>query len=133
MPMKERVYWCTTWGAVLSYCGLIFFISSQSFSVPQTVPSADIGAHGVLYAGLGWLWARAVQHSWPTTRARMNLVSALVFTTLYGLSDEWHQLYVPERMADIRDVIADAVGGTVGGLGFLVWRVRMALRPKSVR
>lgn len=120
--MNGRFRWFTTWGAVLGYCGLIFFISGQPFGVPWTVPSADIGIHVVLYAGLGWLWTRAVQYSWPTTRAGLNLVSALVFTALYGLSDEWHQLYVPGRMADIRDVIADILGGTVGSFGFLVWR-----------
>lgn len=123
--------WMSLWGGVIGYCFFIFVLSAQSFlSVPQTVPSADKGAHAVLYAGLGWLWARAVFVSRPTWSARFILLTTLSFTALYGISDEWHQLYVPDRMADVRDVFADAVGGTLGGVGFLVWRQMMKImRP----
>lgn len=112
----------STWGSVLGYCIFIFVLSAQSFlSVPQTVPSADKGAHVLLYAGLGWLWTRAVSVSYPRWIASRILMTTLGFTALYGISDEWHQFYVPDRMADVRDVFADAVGGTLGGVGFLVW------------
>ena len=115
--------WLTTWGSVIAYCLCIFVLSAQSFlSVPTTVPSADKGAHAILYAGLGYVWARAVQRSWPTQAPGMILVSSFVFTALYGASDEWHQFYVPERLAEVRDVVADTIGGTLGGLGFVVWQ-----------
>jgi len=32
----------------------------------------------------------------------------------YGLVDEIHQMFIPGRMADVRDLIADAIGGIVG-------------------
>lgn len=120
--------WVTSWGSVIGYCLCIFLLSAQSFvSVPDTVPSADKGAHAILYAGLGWLWARAVQGSWPTQTSGMILVSSLIFTALYGASDEWHQFYVPERMADVWDVVADTIGGTLGAIGYVVWQ-RMRVR-----
>jgi VanZ family protein len=28
----------------------------------------------------------------------------------YGVTDEWHQSFVPNRQADVRDAIANAVG-----------------------
>ncbi len=123
------------WGAVLGYYWFIFFLSGQSLSVPQTVPSVDLGVHSVLYGGLGWLWVRAVWYSWPTKQAGTNVVaSAMVFTMLCGLSDEWNQVYVPARTADIRDVIADTLGGTLGGWGYVVWsRSRVRLKFKFGR
>jgi VanZ family protein len=39
--------------------------------------------------------------------------------TLYGLSDEWHQFYVPQRMSDWADVLADLVGSTLGCLTYI--------------
>ncbi len=117
--------WVTTWGSVIAYCACIFLLSGQSFmSVPDTIPSADKGAHAILYAGLGWVWARAVQRSWPTQTSGMILTSSLIFTALYGASDEWHQFYVPERMTDVRDVVADTIGGTLGGIGIVMGQRR---------
>ena len=121
------------WGGVIVYCVFIFVLSAQSLlTVPQTVPSADKGAHAVLYAGLGWLWARAMRASRPTWSAFSLLLTTLGFTALYGVSDEWHQLYVPDRMADLRDVAADAIGGTLGGVGFLVWLQLRETRMKKI-
>lgn len=41
----------------------------------------------------------------------MRLYLALVITIVYGFTDEFHQLYVPGRSADIYDMGADALGG----------------------
>jgi VanZ family protein len=38
----------------------------------------------------------------------------LVFSALYGLSDEFHQLFVPRRQFDLKDLAADVAGGTIG-------------------
>ena len=47
------------------------------------------------------------------------LASTILFTGLYGVTDEWHQLYVPGRFADWHDALADLCGGTLGGMGYL--------------
>src|SRR5919106_4329675 len=112
----------SVWGSVAGYCIFIFFLSAQSdLSAPQAVPFADKAAHLLLYAGLGWLWARAVHTSWPKWTAETILVSTFAFVTLYGLSDEWHQLSVLGRFAELEDVGADACGGLLGGIGYLFW------------
>ena len=33
---------------------------------------------------------------------------------LYGMSDEWHQMYVPGRSPDHMDLLADALGVAFG-------------------
>ena len=45
---------------------------------------------------------------------------AVVLATLYGVSDEFHQLFVPGRSADRYDVLADCMGATAGAaIGWL--------------
>ena len=44
---------------------------------------------------------------------------ALVLSVFYGLTDEFHQMFVPGRVADLFDLLADA-GGAIIGL-FVVW------------
>lgn len=48
-------------------------------------------------------------------------IAAIVLATLYGVSDEFHQLFVPGRSADPYDVLADGVGATIGtAIGWLL-------------
>ena len=39
---------------------------------------------------------------------------AIVISSLYGVSDEYHQLFVPGRTFDVFDMLADAIGSVVG-------------------
>jgi VanZ family protein len=118
----RRKRWLSTWGGVIGYCVLIFALSSQpDLTPPAPLPLSDKPAHLLEYGILGWLWARAVRASRPGWAALAVLLSTLIFTGSYGLSDEWHQYYVPGRFADLRDVLADAFGGTLGGVGYLLW------------
>ena len=43
----------------------------------------------------------------------MTLTVAWVVAVAYGVTDEWHQSFVPNRQADVRDVIANAIGALV--------------------
>jgi VanZ family protein len=110
------------WGSVIGYCALIFFLSSQSdLTLPEEIPASDKFAHLVEYGVLGWLWARAVIYERPGWSAMAIVLSALAFAGGYGLSDEWHQFYVPGRFADLLDAIVDACGGALGGGSYLLW------------
>lgn len=61
-------------------------------------------AHFMVFGILALLFYRAINPS------RHKYMLAWVFTTLYALSDEWHQAFVPGRSASIRDVILDSAG-----------------------
>lgn len=41
------------------------------------------------------------------------------FCFLYAITDEFHQLFVPGRSAEIRDILIDAFGSLLGCFGFL--------------
>jgi len=46
-------------------------------------------------------------------RAFKNLNHALVFTILYAISDEYHQIFVQTRTASLRDVLIDAISASI--------------------
>lgn len=60
----------------------------------------------------------------------------LLVGALYGLSDEWHQMYVPGRFADLGDWIADLAGLALGYAVAVAWFDRANLSdgvdPKEV-
>ena len=45
---------------------------------------------------------------------RKVALKALLFTFLYALSDEFHQLFIDGRSGEFRDVMIDTIGGTIG-------------------
>jgi len=102
---------------------VIFTLSAQpDLQLPESLPSvSDKVAHFSVYGVLGWLWSRAVSINRPGGATLTVLLTTFAFTGLYGLSDEWHQLYVHGRVADLLDALADVGGGTLGGVGFLLW------------
>jgi len=63
----------------------------------------------------------------PLRSARLHAIAFSV-ATLYAVSDEWHQGFVPTRVASATDVLIDAVGAVVG-LVLVSWvRQRRQLR-----
>lgn len=112
----------SAWGLVWAYCALIFFLSSlPDLTPPEQLPNDKV-AHFLEYSGLGWLWARAVRTSRPGWPVLTVLLSALAFTSCYGVSDEWHQYYVPGRFASSSDALADTCGGVLGGWAYIWWQ-----------
>lgn len=77
--------------------------------------NVDKIVHAVEYAFLGFLLARAMG-KYEIFRRSVWFFVVVVFClgVLYGMSDEFHQIYVPNRDANLNDVLADAVGVTIG-------------------
>jgi len=110
------------------YALFIFAVSAQSrpfafFGAARFVP--DWAFHVVEYGLFGYFLAKAFQATFEFNSRFLLLVITLVFGTLYGLTDEWHQSFVPLRQASARDLAADAAGVLIGS--FL-----MRVRKKEV-
>jgi VanZ family protein len=67
--------------------------------------------HFIEYGGLAVLWYRAFAGEGVTTVTAALL--ALAAASLYAASDEVHQAFIPERMSDVRDWIADTIGAAI--------------------
>jgi len=108
------------WGPVLGYAGLIFYLSAQSHP-DEDLPSLlghvnDKVLHAMEYAGLGGLCYRAFRWGATGPLADRALVCAIVAASLYGVTDEVHQLYVPFRESSWQDWLADVTGSAAGAV-----------------
>lgn len=114
----------SSWFLVLVYALFIFAVSAQSrpFAFLGVVRFApDWAFHMVEYGILGFFLAKAFQVTFKFHSPFFLLVFTLLFGTLYGLTDEWHQSFVPMRQASARDLAADGGGVFIGGL---LWAFR---------
>lgn len=111
------------WGPVIAYCALIFVLSSIPGLPDLPAHMSDKVAHMLLYSGLGFLVARARSRGIGRPVSGATLLVVLAFTALYGLSDETHQLFVPNRQFDLKDMAADVVGGAVGAVALWGWGI----------
>jgi VanZ family protein len=107
------------WVPVALYAGAIFFLSAQSHPEEQ-LPSfllkvvSDKVLHAVEYAGLGGLCYRAFRWGVSGQVASRALLFAIVTVSLYGMTDEVHQAFVPLRDASWQDWLADTAGAVIG-------------------
>ena len=97
---------------------LVIFTFS-SFPTPPVprlgIRFEDKWQHLVAYGLLGYLAGRAFffQNRYFFL-SRRPILMAVLFGVLYGISDEFHQYFVPGRFTDIYDVIADGIGALLG-------------------
>ncbi len=112
----------TRWFPLIAYCIFIFFQSSHP--TPQEIPSfrfMDKMLHIAAYAVLAILFYRAYQTLPIRHNQRLLVVLSILSASLYGISDEIHQYFVPFREADIFDGIADIIGAICGAYLYHLW------------
>jgi VanZ family protein len=108
------------WLLVFLWTATIFTLSSIP-NPPQPAVGNDFSffilttiEHIIEYGILGFL----LFHGFTSLgkNRRNSIILAIILAALYGVTDEIHQYYVPNRVCDIKDAAADAVGGTIGAI-----------------
>ena len=96
-------------------------------------PGTDIVsvvAHFLEYTIFGALLTAAIAHTYRYMQAKrcegtfphrsiplgLIIVLAIALASLYGATDEFHQSFIPERMADPADWLTDTLGASLGTL-----------------
>ena len=118
-------YLFTRWLPLIIYC-LIIFIQS-SLPAYERLPEfkfSDKFLHFGAYALMGILFFRAFQTLRIKSDVRRLILFSIAAATLYGISDEIHQYFVPFREADFLDVVANTLGA-VCGVFFYRWLVQL--------
>ena len=106
--------------------------AASSVSDTSAVPPAfsDKILHIGSYAALGVTVFRGFAGARFAAMTRGRALATVLFCILYGVSDEFHQSFVPGRTPDVRDLVADGAGAALGvaALMFLkaVWGRRSA-------
>jgi VanZ family protein len=142
------------------YAGFIFYLSAQAnlsvpssvFKIPIMYELADIAkslgldflidiaeyayyhmdkvAHMFLYFGLGVLLHLTFKNSDHVILKKYAAIFAVILGVIYGITDEFHQSFVPGRSSSVHDLLADGIGVTIAQILFLVL-ILMNLRRKK--
>jgi VanZ family protein len=110
------------WGPVL-LCMAGIFVASSISQPPMPAGVSDVSLHAIAYFVLALLLIRALAEGRWTGVTPARVILAVIITVLYGLSDEWHQSFVPSRHADVRDVVADAIGACMAAVAVWAWSI----------
>ncbi len=103
------------WLPALLWAAFLFVLSAvPGAAYPTTdIRYADKMVHTGVYLVLGALCGRAFVLGTKYRGVRALALGAGV-ASLYGISDELHQLFVPGRSADWHDAAADLFGAVIG-------------------
>lgn len=139
---EQRVRLVVSWALVVAWAAVIFFMSAHTgddlndgdgfiaavfqflAAMQEKVFGAGVDivpsvAHFLEYAVLGALLANALCYRIPSQQA---LLLAVFLASLYGISDEIHQYFVPSRTPDPLDWAVDTCGAALGSVLFGVVR-----------
>jgi VanZ family protein len=119
------------WLPVLAWMAVIFFLSAQSslgdMQLPPLFGALRKSGHIFEYAVLALLLGRALLGTWRArgeklSRTLLNRVwwVGAAAATLYGITDEFHQTFVPKRGGYPTDVLIDALAA-IAALG--IWNI----------
>ena len=103
----------------------VIFIES---SIPDLSPSEiiitaqDKIAHALVYGVLGYLITRSLYYQSNNTLRKHAILFSIIIGLLYGISDEFHQSFVPGRYPEFADLIADFVGVILAQFFFIYRR-----------
>jgi hypothetical protein len=113
----------------------IIILSLTSIPNPHVpMPTGgDKWAHFLVYGILGVLVARAAELN-PRRAAALAII--ILGVSLFGALDEAHQAFIPGRFPDVRDWIADTIGGAqysgIGGHEDFVSVPALSLEARSL-
>ncbi len=136
---KRQIINIISWTALIFWLVLIFYLSAQPVSksnglskkvteviiekVEMVAPNANFNinrmnylvrknAHFFAYLILGILVMNVLRTSRVSNTK--GFILSLMFCILYAISDEFHQLFVPGRSGQMRDVLIDSTGAAIG-------------------
>lgn len=117
--MDKKIFRLLTLGIMLT----IFWFSNQDANVSDTqsgffamlLPFLPVWvirktAHMTLYAILAFYAA--------CSQIKPSFKKVLLFCACYACTDEFHQLFIPGRSGEIRDICIDCLGACIGFLLF---------------
>lgn len=155
--MRSSAKLALSWVLVAAWAAFIFFMSAHTGSdlddgaglvanikrwlsavaAPVFGEGTDVvsvAAHFCEYVVLGVLLLGALFQTRPEARLSLLTIAAIGLASLYGVSDEFHQLFVPGRLCDPADWLTDTLGATLGAaVTACVLRRRFAMERGRAR
>ncbi len=89
----------------------IFYMSSipgEEINTPNTIINLSTVYHFGIFALLTLFLILSTTNKKLTTKQFIIILSIVI---IYAISDEIHQIFIPNRFASIKDIITDSIGG----------------------
>ena len=101
--------------ATAAYCAGIFWLSSRPDPVPTDYDFSgfDKLAHMALYGGLAALVSVGMRRSGNPVAPWLQVLVPIAFALFYGVTDEIHQTFIPQRNFDPLDLVANTAGAVL--------------------
>ncbi len=120
------------WVPALAWAAVIFTLSAQPGSeIPGPLAKLSVEGHFALYAILSillWFALGGRSAGWR------SVILAIVIASAYGVTDEFHQSFIPQRTPDPWDWLTDTIGAAAGAIGAYYvsgWRARRKRASES--
>ena len=97
---------------MVSIMGIIFFLSHQPGDFAPLPPfiGFDKLLHVIAYSSLAGTFLYGLHPVIKSSNRSVAAIVVVLFCTLYGISDEYHQSFIPGRFDSVWDVLADGLG-----------------------
>lgn len=111
--LSRPVFWRV---AVIAWAGVLYLLSAQpSTALPGGFPGLDKIEHTGYFAGGGMCFLLGLRLAGFARGKMLAITLTVLFCSVVGILDEWHQLHVPGRSGgDVWDWLADTLGGFLG-------------------
>ena len=135
MTKSRKIYVGVSWILVVACMITIFCLSAQNGEESSDLSGSfvmavlewlkidiDEGllrtfAHCLEFMGLSVLMFNAIYATWES---KFTFVIAFGSTVLYAITDEIHQIFVPDRAFQISDILVDGTGALIGAFASLI-------------
>jgi VanZ family protein len=118
------------WLPVIAYMGALFFVSSLSTIPTPPGGITDKHEHMFFYGILAALTLRALAKGDWRRIGPATVLGAIIISSVYGVTDEFHQRFVPGRNYDVLDMMADAIGSAAASGLLWGWSI-ISRRPDT--
>jgi len=130
MNIKIRVHWIFKCILTIVYAYFIYYESSQDTSSVSLPTYSDKFIHFIVFGLLCLMICWSLSSVTLGNKWIYKIILAIGITSLYGASDELHQIFTPNRSVEIFDWLADTTGAVTAGL---LWQVTTHKRQMKER
>jgi VanZ family protein len=101
----------------LAWMAVIFYLSHQpTLDTPSLFENQDKAMHGGAYGLLAILMLGAMPLRSPPGYTSRQVWLSVLLASLYGISDELHQSFIPGRSPEVGDWLADTLGALLAAM-----------------
>lgn len=101
-------------GACLA--AMFVFSSIPGKDIPLLLTPQAFMYHFGMYGLLGYLFFRALRQTNAGFSAKKIIIISSLFGLLYGVGDEVHQIFVPNREFSVLDLLINGLGSFTGSV-----------------